>query len=39
MDECDLIILVYACYTIEKYKTQIKIINETWVKSAKPIKT
>ena len=29
-DECDLIILVYACYTLEKYKNQIEIINVTW---------
>jgi len=32
MDNCDLIILVYACYTIEKYKQQIEIINTTWGK-------
>jgi hypothetical protein len=32
MEHCDLIIVVYACYTIEKYAEQIKTINETWGK-------
>ena len=31
MEDVDLIILVYACYTIPKYKKQIEIINSTWV--------
>jgi hypothetical protein len=26
----DLIICVYACYTVEKYKNQIEVINSTW---------
>ena len=30
--DLDLIILVFACYKIEKYKKQIEIINETWGK-------
>lgn len=30
MEECELIILVYACNTIEKYKNEIDIINRTW---------
>jgi hypothetical protein len=32
MFDCDLIILVYACDTIPKYKRQIDIINATWGK-------
>jgi hypothetical protein len=32
MDNCELIVLVYACYTIEKYRSQIDIINSTWGK-------
>jgi len=32
MKEYDLIILVYACYTIDKYREQIKCINDTWGK-------
>jgi hypothetical protein len=32
MENCDLIVLVYACYTVEKYKKQIEIMNSTWVK-------
>ena len=32
MQTYDLIILVYACYTIDKYREQIKCINETWGK-------
>jgi hypothetical protein len=32
IEKCDLIIVVYACYTIEKYREQIKTINETWGK-------
>jgi len=30
MENCDLIILVFACYTIEHYRNQIEIINTTW---------
>lgn len=30
MEEVDLIIVVYACYTVEKYKKQIELINSTW---------
>ena len=30
MESCDLIILVFACYTIEHYRNQIEIINTTW---------
>jgi len=32
MEEYDLIIVIYACYTITKYKEQINILNNTWVK-------
>jgi hypothetical protein len=32
MEECDLIILIYACDTLEKYKNQIITINNTWGK-------
>jgi len=32
MFDCDLIILVYACDTIPKYKRQIDIVNATWGK-------
>jgi hypothetical protein len=38
MIDCDLIILVYACYTVEKYRKQIKIMNETWVKKCETYK-
>ncbi len=38
MEECDLIILVYACYTIQKYKDQIKYINDTWGKKCEEYK-
>ena len=38
MEEYDLIILVYACYTIEKYKTQINVINKTWGKKCETYK-
>lgn len=29
MEDYDLIVLIYACYTKEKYRQQIKYINET----------
>ena len=32
MEDYDLIVLIYACYTKEKYREQIKYINETWGK-------
>ena len=32
MEDCYLIILVYACYTLDKYKNQIETINLTWGK-------
>ena len=38
MEECDLIILIYACYTITKYKEQIDMLNCTWVKKCKDYK-
>jgi hypothetical protein len=38
MEDCDLIILVYACYTIEKYRAQIDIINSTWGKKCETYK-
>jgi len=38
MEECELIILVYACYTKEKYKNQIKCVNNTWGEEYKNIK-
>ena len=38
MENYDLIILVYACYTLEKYKDQIEIINSTWGKKCKIFK-
>ena len=38
MEEYDLIILVFACYTIPKYKEQITILNETWVKKCEDYK-
>jgi hypothetical protein len=38
MEEYSLIILIYACYTIDKYKEQIKIINETWGKKCSTYK-
>jgi hypothetical protein len=28
----DIIIAVYACHTVERYKNQIKKMNETWKK-------
>ena len=38
MEEHDLIILVYACYTIEKYRNQIDLINSTWGKKCETYK-
>jgi hypothetical protein len=38
MEDCDLIILVYACYTVEKYKNQIEVINSTWGKKCETYK-
>jgi hypothetical protein len=38
MEECDLLILVYGCYTIEKYKQQIETINATWGKKCEMYK-
>jgi hypothetical protein len=37
MEECDLIIVVYACYTIEKYAEQIKTIMKLGVKNVNHI--
>lgn len=30
MEPCDLVILLYACYTVDKYRQQMITINETW---------
>lgn len=38
MEEQNLIILVYACYTIEKYREQIQNINDTWGKKCETYK-
>ena len=38
MEDYDLIILVYACYTLDKYKKQIEIINSTWGKKCEAFK-
>jgi hypothetical protein len=38
MEDYDLIILIFACYTITKYKEQINILNETWVKKCSEYK-
>jgi len=38
METYDLIILVFACYTVEKYKTQIETINQTWGKKCETYK-
>lgn len=38
MENYDLIILVYGCYTIEKYKRQIETINSTWGKKCETYK-
>jgi hypothetical protein len=38
MEECDLIILVYACYTDNTYKNQIENINSTWGKKCETYK-
>lgn len=38
MKEYDLIILVYACYTVEKYRAQIDVINSTWGKKCETYK-
>ena len=38
MEEYELIILVYACYTVKKYKNQIEVINETWGKKCETYK-
>ena len=38
MEEYDLVILIYACYTIAKYKEQIEILNQTWVKKCENYK-
>ena len=38
MEEYDLIILVYACYTEDKYKHQIETINSTWGKKCETYK-
>ena len=38
MEDYDLIILIFACYTIPKYKEQINILNETWVKKCSEYK-
>lgn len=32
MEECDIVILLFACYTVEKYKRQMELINQTWGK-------
>jgi hypothetical protein len=32
MEDYDLIIVIYACYTITKYREQVMLLNETWVK-------
>ena len=32
MEHCDLVIVVFACDTVEKYKRQIETINSTWGK-------
>lgn len=39
MEDYDLIILVFACYTKQKYKDQIKYINDTWGKKCEEYKT
>jgi len=38
MEHCDLVIVVFACDTVEKYKRQIETINSTWGKNARHIK-
>lgn len=38
MEEYDLIIVIYACYTITKYKDQIIMLNNTWVKKCEDYK-
>lgn len=38
MEEYDLIILVYGCYTVQKYATQIQYINNTWGKKCEQYK-
>jgi hypothetical protein len=38
MEEIELIILVYACYTKENYKNQIKCVNNTWGKKCEEYK-
>lgn len=37
MENCDLIILVFSCYTIPKYADQIETINSTWAKKCEEI--
>ena len=38
MENLDLIILIYACYTKEEYKNQIDTINATWAKKCEEYK-
>ena len=38
MEEYDLVIVIYACYTIAKYKEEIEILNQTWVKNCENYK-
>lgn len=38
MEQYDLIILIFACYTITKYKEQINLLNKTWVEKCKDYK-
>ena len=38
MENLDLIILIFACYTKEEYKNQIDTINATWAKKCEEYK-
>jgi hypothetical protein len=39
METCDLVIVLYACYTIDKYRQQMITINETWGKKCQEYPT
>jgi hypothetical protein len=39
MESCDLVILLYACYTVEKYRQQMININQTWGKKCQEYPT
>jgi hypothetical protein len=39
MESCDLVILLYACYTVDKYRQQMITINDTWGKKCQEYPT